>query len=97
MVGLLSQRLAPIKPWMERYVADGKLPGALVAIACRTVYCDMAAPNVDRTRLSIRLGRTQAKAVGEVAEAFLLGPRALPGGTLSGLAFDDLGSWCGSL
>jgi hypothetical protein len=34
-VGPSLQRLARIKPWMERYVPTAKLPGALAAIAGR--------------------------------------------------------------
>jgi CubicO group peptidase (beta-lactamase class C family) len=41
-VGLSSARLARIRPWMERYVADKKLPGMLVLVARRgrVVFCD---------------------------------------------------------
>ncbi len=41
-VGLSSARLARIRPWMERYVAEKKLPGMLVLVARRgrVVFCD---------------------------------------------------------
>lgn len=34
-VGLSSERLARLRPWMERYVADNKLPGVLTVVARR--------------------------------------------------------------
>ncbi|MEM7253967.1 MAG: serine hydrolase domain-containing protein [Pseudomonadota bacterium] len=34
-VGLSATRLANIRPWMERYVNEGKLPGALTLVARR--------------------------------------------------------------
>ena len=42
-VGLCSQRLARIGPWMQRYVAEGKLPGALTLVARRgeVAYFDL--------------------------------------------------------
>jgi CubicO group peptidase (beta-lactamase class C family) len=41
-VGLSSERLARIRPWMERYIGEKKLPGALTAVARRgrAVYAD---------------------------------------------------------
>ncbi|HEY7991000.1 MAG TPA: serine hydrolase domain-containing protein [Stellaceae bacterium] len=42
-VGLSSERLARIRPWMEKLVADNKLPGVLTVVARRgkAAYCDM--------------------------------------------------------
>jgi len=41
-VGLSSERLARIRPWMERLVADNKLPGVLTVVARRgrAAYAD---------------------------------------------------------
>jgi CubicO group peptidase (beta-lactamase class C family) len=41
-VGLCSKRLANIRPWMQKYVDAGKLPGAITMVARhgKVVYCD---------------------------------------------------------
>jgi CubicO group peptidase (beta-lactamase class C family) len=43
-VGLSSERLARIRPWMEKLVADNKLPGVLTVVARRgkAVYAESA-------------------------------------------------------
>jgi CubicO group peptidase (beta-lactamase class C family) len=41
-VGLCSKRLANIRPWMQKYVDEGKLPGAITMVARhgKVVYCE---------------------------------------------------------
>ena len=43
-VGMSSERLARIRPWMEKLVADNKLPGVLTVVARRgkAVYAESA-------------------------------------------------------